>query len=206
VAQRIVEASSWSVAAPVWTHMPPRSTAHRSVLRLVALSLAIVVGLSTPATAEVILIGDSLTVAARKPAGWTVDARPRRSLHESRVNVTRAAGRVPSALVVALGSNDVAIRNGAMENDISVTDAQTVRCLVLTTVKVNGVTPFYNRRWRAWARRWNRAVWASSAVVADWNAQARTHPGWFRADGLHLTGAGARAYGRLLGRTVATRC
>jgi lysophospholipase L1-like esterase len=173
---------------------------------MAAFALAFVVLLSTPAVAEVVLIGDSLTVSAYKPPGWTVDARRRRSMHESRVNITRAAGRLPDALVVALGSNDVAIRSQAMEDDISVTDAQTVGCLVLTTVKVDGVTPFYNRRWKEWARRWNRAVWHSNAVVADWNARARNHPEWFREDGLHLTDSGAHAYGRLLGQTVRNRC
>jgi hypothetical protein len=178
----------------------------RIFVRMTALALAFLVVLSSPAVAEVILIGDSLTVSAYKPAGWRVDAKKRRSMHESRVNITSAGVRLPDALVVALGSNDVAIRSQAMEDDISVTDAQTVGCLVLTTVKVDGVTPFYNRRWKEWARRWNRAVWQSSAVVADWNGRARNHPEWFREDGLHLTDSGAHAYGRLLGQTVRNHC
>lgn len=178
----------------------------RRLLRVTALAVALLVLLATPAVAEVVLIGDSLTVSAYKPPGWTVDARKRRSMAGSRLNITRAAGRLPDALVVALGSNDVAIRSQSMERDISVSDTQTVGCFVLTTVKVDGVTPFYNRRWKEWARRWNRAVWRSNAVVADWNGRARGHPEWFRADGLHLTDAGARAYGRLLGQTVSNRC
>ncbi len=183
-----------------------RHHGRRLLLRGAALALAALIGLSTPAAAEVILIGDSLTRSAYKPAGWTVDARNRRSMHESRVNITSAAARLPQALVVALGSNDVAIRSGSMEQDVTFTQTQTVGCLVLTTVKVNGVTPFYNRRWKAWARRWNRAVWHSGAVVADWNGRARSHPEWFREDGLHLTDSGARAYGRLLGQAVANHC
>ena len=175
-------------------------------LRAAALVVAIVVGLATPAGAEVVLVGDSLTRAAYKPPGWTVDARSRRSMRESRVVITNHAVRLPDALVVALGSNDVAIRSGSMEQDVSFTDTQTVNCLVLTTVKVAGVTPFYNRRWTDWARRWNRAVWRSGAVVADWNGRARSHPEWFREDGLHLTRSGAVAYGRLLGQTVDNRC
>ena len=180
--------------------------ARRPLLRMAALTLALLVVLSTPVVAEVILIGDSLTVSAYKPAGWTVDARRRRSMHESRVNITDDALRLPHALVVALGSNDVAIRSQSMEDDITFANTETVGCLVLTTVKVDGVTPFYNRRWKEWARRWNRAVWGSDAVVADWNGRARNHPEWFREDGLHLTDAGAHAYGRLLGQTVANRC
>lgn len=179
---------------------------HSRVLRTAALTLAILVGLATPAGVEVILVGDSLTRAAYKPPGWTVDARNRRSMQESRVVITNHSVRLPDALVVALGSNDVAIRSGSMEQDVSFTDTQTVNCLVLTTVKVAGVTPFYNRRWVAWARRWNRAVWQSGAVVADWNGRARSHPEWFREDGLHLTGSGAHAYGRLLGQAVENGC
>ncbi|HYF46553.1 MAG TPA: hypothetical protein VD926_10115 [Acidimicrobiales bacterium] len=185
---------------------PGRRTRRRLLLRLTTLALAWLVLVSTPAVAEVILIGDSLTVSAYKPPGWTVDARRRRSMQESRLNITRAAARLPQALVVALGSNDVAIRSASMERDITFTRRQTIGCLVLTTVRVDGVTPFYNRRWKDWARRWNRAVWHSGAWVADWNGRARGHPEWFREDGLHLTDAGARAYGRLLGQTVANRC
>ena len=43
---------------------------------------------------------------------------------------------------------------------------------------------------------------ASGAVVADWNAYSAERPGWFLSDGLHLTGAGKRAYNNLLRRAV----
>jgi hypothetical protein len=73
---------------------------------------------------------------------------------------------------------------------------------VLTTVKVKGVTPLYSNDWKARSRQWNQAVRASGALVADWNAYSAGRPGWFLADGLHLSGAGKRAYNNLLRRAV----
>lgn len=39
-------------------------------------------------------------------------------------------------------------------------------------------------------------------TVVDWNRYSRSHPGWFKADGLHLTPAGATAMARLLHRAL----
>lgn len=40
-------------------------------------------------------------------------------------------------------------------------------------------------------------------TVVDWNRYSRSHPDWFKGDGLHLTHAGAIAMARLLHRTLA---
>jgi hypothetical protein len=40
-------------------------------------------------------------------------------------------------------------------------------------------------------------------TVVDWNRYSRSHPDWFKDDGLHLTHAGASAMARLLHRTHA---
>jgi lysophospholipase L1-like esterase len=40
-------------------------------------------------------------------------------------------------------------------------------------------------------------------TVVDWNRYSRSHPDWFKDDGLHLTHAGAIAMARLLHRTLA---
>jgi hypothetical protein len=39
--------------------------------------------------------------------------------------------------------------------------------------------------------------------VVDWNRYSRSHPTWFRSDGLHLTPAGAIAMARLVHRALA---
>jgi streptogramin lyase len=49
----------------------------------------------------------------------------------------------------------------------------------------------------------NDAILAASGrhpelTVLDWNAHAATHPEWFQADGVHLTGEGPRALARFL--------
>lgn len=40
-------------------------------------------------------------------------------------------------------------------------------------------------------------------TVVDWNRYSRSHPDWFKADGLHLTHAGATAMATLLHRALA---
>lgn len=41
-------------------------------------------------------------------------------------------------------------------------------------------------------------------TVVDWNTYSRSHPDWFKEDGLHLTHAGATAMATLLHRTLAS--
>jgi hypothetical protein len=169
-----------------------------------ALLTAVVTFLTaTAAGADTRVVGDSLTHQTyNESAGWQVDAAQGRALRSSRARVDAAAALDPDTLVVALGSNDVAKRSGSLEADIRHA-AGVAPCVVLTTVKITGVNPFYNRRWAEWARRWNRAVWASGAHVADWNRIARDHPRYFLADGLHLTRAGEVAYDAMLRRSAA---
>jgi hypothetical protein len=108
-------------------------------------------------------------------------------------------------LVVALGSNDVAQKSLTMRPDIFRAANQPVGCVVITTVKVRGVTSLYNRRWITYARRWNGIVRESGAVVADWNAFSQGKPNWFLSDGLHLTRIGRIAYHSMLTNAI-NRC
>jgi lysophospholipase L1-like esterase len=161
----------------------------------------VVVACVAPAHADTQVVGDSLTVQTFGDTAG-VDGLVGRPLYGNVGLVARAATPA-DVLVVALGSNDVARRYPT--GPIAQVAALPVACVVLTTVKVGGVTPFYNVAWRAYARRWNRAVHQSGATVANWNAYSAGHGGWFLADGLHLTDAGEAAYARLLTHT-ATEC
>ena len=190
------------------------SRCHPSIRRALAALLIALAGVAVPSGAAhagepptVRLVGDSLTVQAfaSPPPGWAVNGLDGRALRSSWRQVESHARAEPAVLVVALGSNDVRQRSDTMEADTARAAALPAACVVLTTVKVHGVSPFYGRRWGAYATRWNRAVRASGAVVAEWNARAVVHPGWFLADGLHLTAAGRRGYASLLIESAA-RC
>ena len=174
------------------------------LLVLAVIALAGFVWLGGIASADTRVVGDSLARQTYyESGGWYVNAVTGRALSESLPLVRRIATRhSQDNLVVALGSNDVASESASMASDVSVAAAIPTGCTVITTVKVNGVTPFYSRFWKAHSRLWNQAVRASGAVVADWNAYSAERPGWFLADGLHLTGAGKRAYNNLLRRAV----
>ncbi len=196
--------------------MCPTAPTRRRPIAFAAALTAAVLGTAGPASADTYVIGDSLTHQTYSEAGgWTVDAKDGRSLQGSVVRVIKKSRTFPrDTIVVALGSNDVSMRSRTMATDIraAINGANLAarspdHCLIVTTVKVNGVTGFYARgHWAEWARRWNRAVWHSSAHVANWTAVARQHPGYFLADGLHLTRTGERAYDRFLRSSVATHC
>ena len=55
----------------------------------------------------------------------------------------------------------------------------------------------------------NDAIRAAAAAhpdvqLVDWNRYSRSHPSWFRSDGLHLTPAGAIAMARLVHKSLRT--
>jgi hypothetical protein len=179
---------------------PPDRHALVTARRLALAALVVLVaalGTVATASADTGVVGDSLSHQTYESGGWYVDAVDGRTLG-GKVGLVRSYQARFPVVVVALGSNDVNRR---------LTTATIGRvagpCVVMTTVKVYGVTSFYNRKWVTYARRWNRAVWASGAIVADWNGLARVHPGWFLGDGLHLTAAGEVGYDRLLRTAVA---
>lgn len=56
---------------------------------------------------------------------------------------------------------------------------------------------------RSWNDSNNQAISTvvpdySNAVIADWKSASEGHPEYFVSDGIHLTAAGARAYGKLI--------
>ena len=156
------------------------------------------------------IVGDSLTRAAQDlfPADWRVRARNGRALFESMATISLARATAPECLVVALGSNDVGRRRSRLQmlHDLDRADGilAGVGCVVWTTVKVRGVSPLYGRDWVRYARTWNSLLRDHvEGAVLDWNAVARSHPGYFLGDGLHMSGAGRAAYAHFLQRGVA---
>jgi hypothetical protein len=103
--------------------------------------------------ADTRVVGDSLTQQTYESGGWYVDSANGRQLRSSRGRVSAAVVQAPVALVVALGSNDVSHRSTTMAADVAGAARRPVPCVVITTVKVLGVTPLYGSRWREYARR-----------------------------------------------------
>lgn len=44
--------------------------------------------------------------------------------------------------------------------------------------------------------------WRPTMTVLDWNHYSASHPSWFAADGIHMTGAGALAFATYLHRSL----
>lgn len=155
---------------------------------------------------RVTIIGDSVTMDARANLiadirGAVVHAKLSEQWDQgvTYLRHLKAAGRLGSVVVVALGTNGPISRTGM---------AQMMRTLAPCTrvVLVTNHVPDF------WQNPNNRLMKAAAAthrnvVVADWQALAAAHPGWFYSDGVHMLtgGAGARAYARLIASKVPAR-
>jgi lysophospholipase L1-like esterase len=164
-------------------------------------------------TRTVLHYGDSLAVGTdlyldRYLRDWTV---------RSSTDVSRHAADAPSALA-ALGPSlprVVVLSVGTNDDPGAVSDFRRIvrrtvgvagpsRCVVWATIvrpPYQGV-PYsgYNQVLRTAAAR------HANLVVLDWAAMARTHPGWFGADGVHPSMTGYRARAAATARLVRERC
>ena len=145
-------------------------------------------------------IGDSVMLGAVEPlrrGGFEVDARECRQMTEGlRVLGARArAGTLPSAVAVGLGTNwNVTLAH--IRRALRVLGQERVLVLV-TPRELGGAASTDQDAIRAAGRRWPGRV-----RVADWVAHSAGHRDWFWSDGLHLRARGARAFARLISRTL----
>ena len=145
-------------------------------------------------------IGDSVMLGAVEPlrrGGFEVDARECRQMSEGlRVLGARArAGTLPSAVAVGLGTNWT-VTLAQIRRALRVLGQERVLVLV-TPRELGGAASTDQDAIRAAGRRWPGRV-----RVADWVAHSAGHRDWFWSDGLHLRARGARAFARLISRTL----
>ena len=145
-------------------------------------------------------IGDSVMLGEVEPlrrGGFEVDARECRQMSEGlRVLGARArAGTLPSAVAVGLGTNWT-VTLAQIRRALRVLGQERVLVLV-TPRELGGAASTDQDAIRAAGRRWPGRV-----RVADWVAHSGGHRDWFWSDGLHLRARGARAFARLISRTL----
>jgi lysophospholipase L1-like esterase len=157
--------------------------------------------------------GDSLAVGTdlyldRYLPDWTVRSSTDVSRHAADAPSALAAlgPSLPRVVVLSVGTNDdpgaVSDFRRIVRRTVSL--AGPSRCVVWATIvrpPYQGV-PYsgYNRVLRTAAAR------HANLVVLDWAAMARTHPGWFGADGVHPSMTGYRARAAATARLVRERC
>jgi hypothetical protein len=142
-------------------------------------------------------IGDSVMLGARSALrnavpGIKIDAAVARypGAFLGRIKKLRSAGLLADTVVLHPGTNGV-IPESMMRDMLDLLkDRKRV-------VVVNDDVP------RSWNAANNEAIAAvvpdySNAVIADWKSASEGHPEFFVSDGIHLTAAGARAYGSLI--------
>ena len=163
----------------------------------------------TRVRARVQLVGDSLARSVEDdfPADWRVRARGGRALYESMPILSRARSYTPACVVVALGTNDVGQHRTRLQMSQDLDEAASILagmdCVAWTTVKVDRVNPIYGASWARYARMWNTLLRSHvEGTILDWDRVAQAHPGYFAADGVHLTASGQTAYANFLRRGV----
>jgi hypothetical protein len=145
-------------------------------------------------------IGDSVMLGAVEPLrrrGFEIDARECRQMSEGlRVLDARArAGTLPSAVAVGLGTNWT-VTLAQIREALRIVGRERVLALV-TPRELGGAASTDQDAIRAAGRRWPQRV-----RVVDWVAHSAGHRDWFWSDGLHLKARGARAFARLISRTL----
>ena len=168
---------------------------------------------TSSAKSRVTLIGDSITESfeyvpsARRYLGRGLDLRSNTAVCRRLVAasctfqgeqpataldvIRRQGSALGPVVVISVGYNDWAAVYD-VDKVMRALEAARVRTVVWVTLRET--TSNYaqnNARITKAMRRWR------SLVVADWNAYCRGKP-WFRADGLHLTTAGATGLSQLL--------
>ena len=189
-----------TVAAIVSLAAAPVST--DALQQDITLSQRDTAGIAPGETAEVLVIGDSISAlmaAEYREKGYVVDAVVARSFAESSgmVEYLVANGQVTDALVVHVGTNE----------DLTKADlrrlldaARGLRRVVLVTLWREGwdLLDSNNANIRSMAAEY------PNLVVADWHALAEQDPATFvMADGIHVRrGKGVAAYQGLIERAV----
>jgi lysophospholipase L1-like esterase len=136
--------------------------------------------------------------------GWNVLSETEISTHAANVpSALRGLGpALPRVIVVSAGTNDDpgAVSRFARVVRETLVVAGSTRCVVWSTIvrpPYQGVSyAGYNHVLRTASHR------HASLRVLDWAAMARTHPGWFRKDGVHPSMAGYRARAAATARLV----
>lgn len=177
---------------------------------------------AAPATAQdtaptIAVVGDSLIYQAEhgstndttkhyltnelNAAGWSAQVRAQSAADTNTLATWTTWPNPPSVIVIALGSNDRRIVNGAPFVPIE-TSKSNVRGyldrwpgavpifvgIVETAPRGLNIT---GPEWNTWVRT---EAAARGGVFVDWSAISRGHPEWFTSDLLHHTAAGQAAY------------
>jgi hypothetical protein len=106
----------------------------------------------------------------------------------------RNSGKLGNVVVIQLGNNGTFT---SRQFDQIMAVAGESRKVVFLTLKVP----------RPWETPNNSVIRTGvqrhpNAVLVDWRGAGMTHPDYFGRDGIHLTGAGARAYTQLIASAI----
>jgi hypothetical protein len=145
-------------------------------------------------------IGDSVMLLALHrlaDEGYRVNAHGCRGWAEG-MGVLRAVKRrhhLPHMVVMALGA-DYSITTGEIRSALHLLPRNRVLALV-TPRELGGGSGSDAAHVRAAARKHRHRV-----LLLDWVRYSAGRSGWFQADGIHLTFAGAAGFARLLGKAT----
>ena len=153
---------------------------------------------SGPAAAEVFAIGDSVMLGAQpclERLGYAVDAQGSRSVRAGLVALAEAEPRLPSWVVVHLGTN-----GGVTWRDIDaiLSIVGPHRQVVLITVQLPDDPSRFTFENLSNLALHSAALRHRNVRIADWHALSDRYPGMVWSEGIHLTPLGCWAYADLV--------
>ena len=179
--------------------MTRMQVALRTVLVAALLPPATILG-AAPASADVraLAIGDSVMLGAKwalTKRDIAVDAVVSRQASSGPGIVKRRAARLPTSVVIHLGTNGTLRPRDCHAVMAGVGETRTVYWMTIAAKR--SWVPGNNRVIRACVR-----AYPGRTVLIDWAAATKNHPEWLYADGIHLRPTGARAYARLVANAL----
>lgn len=177
------------------------STPAKAPVTTVATTPASKVAAPAASSVKLSAFGDSVLLGASKAVravvgSMSLDAVVGRQAWDTLADVTAAhqAKKLAAVVLIHTGNNGVISPQQLASTLAGLKDRRRV---VLVNDHVD----------RAWQGPNNKAISAvngkyPNVVILDWNAAASKNPGWFGPDGIHVNGAGAKAYASLVAAAI----
>lgn len=152
---------------------------------------------SVASSVKLSAFGDSVLLGASQAVravvgSMSLDAVVGRQAWDTLADVTAAQQAKKLAPVVLIHTGNNGVISGQQLASTLVALADRTRVVL--------VNDHVDRSWQAHNNKVFQAVDGhyKNLVVIDWNAAANKNPGWFGPDGIHVNGAGAKAYAALV--------
>jgi peptidoglycan/LPS O-acetylase OafA/YrhL/lysophospholipase L1-like esterase len=156
---------------------------------------AAVASTSVTSSADVLIIGDSVTLGAKptllsKIPNALVDAAVSRNMRAAAglLSSYKSSGRLPKYIVISLVTNDASYNGDTLQNLLTIAGDGHIFIFVTGYAGTSQPRERHNTIVKDFASA------RSNVYIADWWSAAVNNPSYLAPDGIHLTGTGMSAF------------